>query len=166
MPHELDFLDEYIISRFPTGSRVICNPPPMDTDEDWCILYDKVDFRTIDRVLVDRGYYYSGKYYNKTTKFRTYRHNTNPLNLIMTRHLDWYERFQEATDIATQENILDKNERVELFEMILGNRRPTERSKAITNYLVQAYQYLSNGPQPTPYRWFGTSTTTTDTSLF
>jgi len=37
-PKPVHNLDDIIITKYPTGSRFICDPPPMDTDNDTIVL--------------------------------------------------------------------------------------------------------------------------------
>jgi hypothetical protein len=158
MEHELDFLKPLVLDMFPTGSRVICNPPVLDTDEDWVVLCDSRSL--LHYVLVEHGYSKtSKKYYRVSSKITTYRHEKNNFNLIVTDVKDMFDRWREATEIATQENLTNKEDRIKLFELITG--RNTHRDKPKTHTI---YRYVSTGPQSTTsqWSWFGTTTTSTD----
>ncbi|MBY5553692.1 hypothetical protein J0664_06230 [Rhizobium leguminosarum] len=106
-------LDKVCIYWHPTGSRFICDPPVMDTDEDYvCLMTD-------EDVLFDLGF-------NCTTQedptyelsdFSTWRHKH--YNLVVTGNLPFYEKFVAATNEAKEKNILDKGERIQLFQKVL-----------------------------------------------
>lgn len=104
---------------FPTGSRYICDPPVMDTDNDVIIL---VDDYPDEQSMNDLGWkmcrgegeeldYPAGD-------FHAYRHGD--LNYILTNSKDHYIRMCAATTLAKQMNLLDKKDRVHLFRFLQG----------------------------------------------
>jgi hypothetical protein len=116
--HTHDFGD--VVKMFkPTGSRVICDPAPTDTDEDY------ISFVTDDNKarsgLENLGYkleglpdFYTG---NDNGGFRSYRKGS--VNLITTPDLEFYNLFVTATALAKRFNLLDKGDRIALFQAIL-----------------------------------------------
>ena len=132
MSHPLDFLKPIVMDMIPTGSRVICNPAPINTDEDWVIMCPSRN--ALERELVKQGYTRTSKrYYRVSSKITTYRHPDNDLNLIVTDSQDQFDRWREATEIATQQNLLKKEGRIKLFELITGRNKYRNRS-SITEY--------------------------------
>ena len=97
-----------------TGSSYICNPPVIDTDidfviysQDWDNLHlwcEKNAFKTNfeDYVLED---------------FRSYKRGV--INLIVTDDVTFYKRFVKATELAKQLNLLEKDQRVALFDFVM-----------------------------------------------
>lgn len=109
-------LDKVCIYWHPTGSRFTCNPPVMNTDEDYvCLMTD-------ESVLLDLGFMCTteddGTY--EMSEFSTWRYKH--FNLVVTGDLPFYEKFVEATMEAKRQNLLKKADRIKLFQKILyGN---------------------------------------------
>jgi hypothetical protein len=113
------------------GSRVTCNPPPIDTDQDVLVYIDSDnadDFisrmkRAGFNVELGEGYAEDALNGGESDRFQSYR--LGDVNLIVTVDPIFYQRFQYATQIATRANLLQKEERIELFQAILyGNMPP------------------------------------------
>lgn len=110
-----------VITWAPTGSRVICRPPPLDTDEDWVLLVSDVAAFGMEALLegwsgspvaLDAAKYPHG--------FASYR--KGELNLIVTAGEDFFQRFIAATSVAQRLNLHSKEDRVALFQAVLyGN---------------------------------------------
>jgi hypothetical protein len=99
------------------GSRVTCSPPVMSTDEDFVVLTKE----RIDAPLVAFGFcpapgaeFYTG---NDNGGFRSFRRGD--VNLIVTQEVEFYDKFQLATHLATRFNLLRKEDRIALFQAIL-----------------------------------------------
>jgi hypothetical protein len=113
-----------VIGWFPTGSVVICNPPPTDTDYDIVVFIDKnVHLKANDSFpfLSMEGYLDLTGW--KQCNYSQYRFGKNFVayrkgyfNLIIVWEAREYKGWQLATDMAREKNLLDKNDRVELFE--------------------------------------------------
>lgn len=101
----------------PVGSRITCSPPPTTTDEDWLMLTDSNPagvLKSLDFVQ-DRGpRFYTG---NDDGSFRSWRRGD--LNIITTPDSMFYERFLTATHLAARFNLLDKQDRIALFQAVL-----------------------------------------------
>lgn len=108
----------YVQDYFPSGSRVICNPPPTDTDEDWAVYFSSHQSRqAFIKVLLEDGFVHDGKNYeNDTTSFASYR--KDELNLILFTNAQEYSRYKLATKAATALNLLNKDDRIALFQII------------------------------------------------
>lgn len=113
-----------VIGWFESGSRVICDPPPTDTDHDFVIYTDsKSESR---RELEALGYTRSNKDYkaSKTdpfamyNSFDSYRHTDNDHNLIVVFGTGDFKRWKVATQLATLLNVTDKDKRVALFRAV------------------------------------------------
>lgn len=97
-----------------TGSRYICNPPPMDTDEDY-LLYG--DLGLINIGLRHAGFKMTAEQYAGGSFFLTYR--LGEYNILATDSEVLYERFAAATLLAKARNLLEKQDRIDLFQLIL-----------------------------------------------
>jgi hypothetical protein len=122
-----------------TGSRVICNPIPLNTDDDYLLLIATGNQETIQQLLTIDGYIkggslgaqwrkpleenpdYSMRRLDGTT-FRSWK--KGEINIILTCDKNYFENFYCATLIAKRLNLLRKEERVELFEAICFDRWP------------------------------------------
>ena len=98
----------------PYGSRVTCDPPPTDTDEDWIICIDKHDAFGMGSFLIEQGFKRTDKDYGVPIK--TYR--KDELNVLVTRDREFFRRTMEATRLAKQFNLLNKADRIALFEVV------------------------------------------------
>jgi len=97
------------------GSRVTCDPAPVGTDVDYLILVTEHRAST----LVSLGFEMDGSaYYESSNRtFESWRRGE--LNLIVTEDVRFYERFMLATEVATELNLLEKKDRIVLFQAIL-----------------------------------------------
>jgi hypothetical protein len=116
-----------IVGWFATGSRVICDPAPKDTDEDFCLYTNNL--KTVRTQLEHLGYVYSNKDVEKYktvntdpfqvyNSFDAYRHPNNNHNLIVVSNVLDFKRWKVATLTAKALNITDKAQRVTLFRAI------------------------------------------------
>ena len=110
----------------PVGSRVTCNPPPTDTDEDYLVLVkDKV---AAIAGLLAIGFEFSGdpaknaEYMkmNETSQYRFTSLWMGSVNYIVTDSEFFFERFLTATHICKTLNLLNKADRVMGFEAVRG----------------------------------------------
>ena len=101
-----------------TGSAFTCNPPVINTDIDFIILsysWDKLgDWCT------DVGFKTNFEDY-ELEEFRSYKRGV--INLIVTEDPIWYKRFTKATELAKQLNLLDKQQRIDLFDFVMYESR-------------------------------------------
>lgn len=118
-------LRKYIKEIVPVGSRITCNPPPTDTDEDFLVL--ATDFQSLVEDLLDQGYTVCGEedYVMPIEEhmecdvdfFQSFRKGDT--NLIVTQSEWFFKDFLRATEIAKQANLLKKENRVVLFQWVL-----------------------------------------------
>ena len=103
----------------PVGSRVTCSPPPMDTDEDWLIYDPDCDVAVF---LDDLGWSGCGEDYDDddTKDMSVFRFED--VNIICMHCDDQYDKFILATKISKGLNLMDKSDRVNLFEAIRYGR--------------------------------------------
>jgi hypothetical protein len=107
------------------GSRVTCNPPPVDTDQDVLVF---VDVERADQFVsemenigfvVELGEGYAADALNpgQNSRFQSYR--LGDTNLIVTVDEKFYNRFSTATALAKKANLMEKSERIALFQAVL-----------------------------------------------
>lgn len=112
------------------GSRVTCNPPPVDTDQDILVFVDSENADYFVSLMKQRGFDVElGEGYaedalngGESDRFQSYR--LGDVNLIVTVDEMFYERFAYATEIAKRSNLMKKEERIKLFQAILYGNMP------------------------------------------
>lgn len=114
-------LGRFGLSYRSVGSRVTCNPPPMDTDEDVLVLVDWLDIhRALDGLRVEG--WERGTEFSVDHQPEFYSLGKGNVNVILTDSQHWFDRFLLATRVATKLNLLNKDDRITLFQAILyGN---------------------------------------------
>src|SRR5687767_9020914 len=104
----------YVQDYFPTGSRVICNPPVMDTDEDWAVLttghWSPTRVSLQDK-LKEFGWENGGS--EGAGSFQSWK--KGELNIIVFRVPSQFAKYRLSTRIATVLNLTNKEDRVNLF---------------------------------------------------
>jgi hypothetical protein len=120
----------------PCGSRVTCKPPPVDTDEDYLveIVNSKNDpVSQVVAALHDFGFEWeSGEHYQRaaTDGFMSWRRVADNINLIVTANPVFAQRHRIATALCTRLNLMDKQDRIAVFQAVLygakwtGPKRP------------------------------------------
>lgn len=115
VPEDIKKLGSYFL----TGSRVICNPPVLDTDLDVVVRVDlptcKYDRNVIDD-LIEAGWISSNYGYGSHGDFHSMR--KLDINVILVFSDRLYEAWQYATGVATKLNVTDKADRANLFGII------------------------------------------------
>jgi hypothetical protein len=107
----------------PVGSRVICNPPPTDTDADYLCLVALGGAWDAEMALYSAGYERGGSEDPLTwqlgpeREFTSYR--KGEINLIVTDSPEYFRRFLTATVVATRLNLLKKDDRIALHRAVL-----------------------------------------------
>lgn len=116
----MDFLKELNpLMWHKVGSTETCNPPPIDTDIDFILLFPDRKYTSLMKGYSLDG---SGHYEPSEGEFSSWR--KGKINLICTDSLQFYQRFLTATKVAKHLNLLDKKDRVVLFQAILYGRCP------------------------------------------
>jgi len=99
------------------GSRVTCSPAPMNTDQDYLALVVGDPYQT----LTEAGFTQDGspEFYTGSDKggFRSWRRGD--VNIITTEDGVFYDKFMKATYLAKRFNLLNKADRIALFQVIL-----------------------------------------------
>ncbi len=109
----------------PVGSRITCDPPPQNTDEDFLVSIAPWKIRETIAGLYDDNWRLDGSEANDDTrrikdKFLSFK--KDDINLILTPDKTFFDRFMAATSIAKKFNLMDKADRVALFQAVLyGN---------------------------------------------
>lgn len=121
------------------GSRVTCSPPPMNTDRDWLVLVAGDDWAAFCQALESSGWEVGGSQIpnEANTLAPADRFNSFTLgeeNIIATCSAEFFRKFMAATSVAKRLNLLDKEDRIALFQAVLyGNIREPLFSDAIAN---------------------------------
>ncbi len=116
------------------GSRVTCNPPPVDTDQDVLVFVDSenADY-FVSRmknagfnVELGEGYAEDALNSGEEDRFQSYR--LGDVNLIVTVDERFYTRFSAATAMAKRANLMQKEERIALFQAVLYGNNPAQEA--------------------------------------
>lgn len=123
----LNNVPEYLqaISVYPTGSKYICNPPVLNTDEDYLVLV--TDFNAVYQKLMSwdspwedcmppgsdefASAYEDEKAYG--IPWNAFR--LGEVNIMVTQDKDWYFASVAATELCKAWNVLDKDKRIRIF---------------------------------------------------
>ena len=139
-------ISEMVDRMQPVGSRVTCNPAPTDTDEDY-LLYLGHEYGTVDGVpmmvvkdadirLMEVELYLKGSGWEMGGSIpNEVRYDVNPsekfcswtleeLNLIITTSDEFFRRFLAATAVAKEFNLMEKADRIKLFQAVLYGKHP------------------------------------------
>jgi hypothetical protein len=118
------------------GSRVTCNPPPTDTDEDYLVYVD--DLNESVRALLGIGFEYS----STPEQTEKYMSMGSPgcftslwfgdLNYIVTSDALFFERFLTATHVCKKLNLMNKEDRILVFSAIRGESYSHEVDGGVT----------------------------------
>lgn len=113
----------------PCGSRVTCNPPPTDTDRDYLVEVRRyADFEQAVEIIMENGFHPEGSdhYRNSDFDFQSWR--LDEINLIVT-YKHWFAlRHRAATTVCKSLNLMDKADRIALFQKMLYGNRPDEKT--------------------------------------
>lgn len=137
LKEEVKAYEGYYSQVLHTGSRVICDPAPKDTDDDYLFLtfegavdafleklqkekwvrggsvHDGGNRKSL--IIQDWSQGFEGIDYGRV--FRSYK--KDDLNFIITLDPVYFKKFSLATGLAKKLNLLEKSERVDLFETIV-----------------------------------------------
>ena len=122
----LDIGENFLLIE-PVGSRVTCKPPPTNTDRDWLVLVET--WPSFEADLLARGWALGGSVtFDESTmpidlKFSSYTHGVE--NIIATASCVFWNRFLAATHVARHLNLLEKQDRIVLFQAVLYGARHT-----------------------------------------
>lgn len=117
---KLNFND-YVLSKWRTGSRYICNPAPTDTDNDTMFLV--TDIEKARQALRDDNWKEGGSG-EKGRPMISFKKTVDGVleNYIVIDDVEHYQKWVTATELSKRLNLLKKNDRIELFGVIVdGN---------------------------------------------
>lgn len=125
----------------PVGSRITCNPPPMDTDEDFLVLVE--DKEAAIKGLRSLGFEYSAdpvklaeyERLNETSQWSFTSLFFGDVNYIVTDSPFFFERFLTATHICKTLNLLNKADRILVFEGVRGH--------SMAKYVAEGWDYIA-----------------------
>lgn len=116
-----DVLKPYVThNKCMVGSRFICSPPPQDTDEDWLCYVQNEKKEACLAALEAAGWKQDGGEAYKLGEFVSLRQEGNEVNLIITDDADFFVKFKAAAKICKMFNVMDKQKRIEVHNMVLG----------------------------------------------
>ena len=129
---------------FPTGSNYICNPPVTNTDVDEMFLVD--DLQEVNFQLTGLGWTKCGleeeTYQDKPSHWAAYRKEN--MNALLTTDLKYFMNFFKATEEAKHLNLLNKEDRVALFQKILGEEPKKKKMRIIIDEFEERIRPIRN----------------------
>lgn len=119
----IEFAATHELNLVCVGSRVTCSPPPVGTDQDYLIYVVSSAADGLISYLAQDGWEpCSGSLMDSELSmsgWTSFRRGEE--NIIMTWVLDFYESFLFATEIAKALNLMNKEDRVILFQTVRKN---------------------------------------------
>lgn len=116
-PQVVDAIGQHASVIVAVGSRITCNPPPVDTDEDWLVLLNSEAQQSLEAAgFTQEGSpeFYTG---SDVGGFRSWR--LGSINVITTPDPGFFHLFITATTLAKRFNLLKKSDRIALFQAVL-----------------------------------------------
>lgn len=105
------------------GSRITCDPPPTDTDEDWLVFVrgDKDLSHLVDFLHSQEWEWEGSEHYQSVAgNFMSWR--KGDANLIVTKNEGFWKLHRIATEVCKHHNVMEKTRRIRIFQAILyGN---------------------------------------------
>lgn len=146
-----DSIEDFCIACVPVGSRVTCNPPPTDTDQDILCLVDDEELEDFYQWIEKHNWEYEGDEKYQLAEFASYRKTCSlgeevcEVNLIITAAPNWFDAFMDATRECKEKNVLTKAGRIEVFEKYIPQKKKVSNkyTAKIAN-LVSAQQTTMN----------------------
>jgi hypothetical protein len=111
----------------PVGSRITCNPPPMDTDRDWLVYVHSTNWQEFIAFMINDGWKIGGsepEHFDAANYFNSFTKDIEATNenVIATSDYAFYLKFSLATQVSKKLNIMSKVDRITLFQAILYER--------------------------------------------
>lgn len=119
-----DLLNTVVSEYQACGSRITCTPVPDNTDRDWIVLVKEGEWDTFCCTLFDSNWIQGGSSIPNecNTLSPDARFNSFTLdidNIIATASPEFYRRFVSATHVAKRLNLLNKDDRIAVFQAVL-----------------------------------------------
>jgi len=104
------------------GSRVTCSPEPVGTDQDWLVLSEDITSFTND--MLSNGWNVDGSFIPPESDTsppdeRFYSFKLGEDNVIATQSPVFFQRFLAATSVCRRLNVMQKSDRIVLFQAVL-----------------------------------------------
>lgn len=134
-----DSIEDFCIACVAVGSRVTCNPPPTDTDQDILCLVAEDEEEGFFSWIEQHNWEFEGSEKYDLTNFTSYRKDTEQgeVNLIVTTKPQWFDAFLDATRECKEKNLLKKAERIEVFEKYIPQNKKATTSAKMKKALAQ-----------------------------
>lgn len=118
-------IEKYCKKIVAVGSRVTCDPAPFGTDQDYLVLLNKVDeIYEVAEVFEEEGFTIGGSEVVDAAEegdpnggFSSFK--KGDINYILTANEEFFNKFIFASNIAKKLNLLEKEKRINLFQIIL-----------------------------------------------
>jgi hypothetical protein len=114
-----DLLYDYIHVMVQVGSRAICNPIPVGTDDDRLVLFMTPGALKMAVEKLEAQGWVHDPHYNLDEEFTSLKQAGNELNLILTENKDFYYKFKAAVAICKKFNVLDKDTRIWVHNKVM-----------------------------------------------
>ncbi len=121
-----NFPSDLVRTYEPVGSQVTCNPAPSleESDIDWLVYVWHADIDKFTKELTDNGWTIGGSKpedADSANGFNSFTKTVDGLrqNVVATANYNFYMKFMRATTLAKKLNLLNKDDRIELFHAIL-----------------------------------------------
>lgn len=122
-----------LIDSLHTGSRVICNPAPTDTDDDWIILVGEGGEKFVKSELEKDGFELGGSFDQDESGGDFYSYKKGDLNIILTTDEDFIQNSRRATLLCRELNLLKKEDRITVFRAIREDEWPYDGNPTTWN---------------------------------
>lgn len=119
-----EFLRPYAIRWMLVGSRMTCRPPPTDTDQDVLVLVRPDTGPEVVAAAEQAGLAEDGS--GQLTAERFWSIKDGEMNYLIVDQPELWHSFLAATSVARRLNLLDKADRIALFEAVQFRRYPEE----------------------------------------
>ena len=113
-------LKDNMIAYCYVGSRVICDPVPKKADQDILILLERKIYKNLGEKF--QNWMLGGSQPTEMSIFSTYKKKIDGIefNLICTPDPSWFKKFIRATELCRDFNVVDKNDRIYIFDKVMG----------------------------------------------
>lgn len=104
------------------GSRVTCEPAPENTDEDWLVILpasQEVVACAVNELSGDGFSWEGSEHYQDAAANDFMSWRKDRVNLIVTASEEFARRHRAATAMCKRLNLLDKQDRIALFQAVL-----------------------------------------------